>query len=47
MRRVHQRDESVLVSVEFLDVRITDRQHLLAACFELQREMMHKGEEDN
>jgi PilZ domain len=47
VRRVHQRDESVLVSVEFLDVRITDRQHLLAACFELQREMMHKGEEDN
>ena len=45
VRRVHQRDESVLVSFEFLDVRATDRQHLQAACFELQREMMHKGEE--
>lgn len=47
VRRVHQRDESVLVSFEFLDVRVTDRQHLQAACFELQREMMHKGEEAN
>jgi hypothetical protein len=45
VRRVQQRDNGVHVSMEFLDVRVLERQHLQAACFELQREMMHKEEE--
>jgi len=45
VRRVHQRDDGTYVSMEFLDVRVLERQHLQAACFELQREMMHKEEE--
>lgn len=40
VRRVHQRDDGTYVSMEFLDVRVLERQHLQAACFELQREMM-------
>ena len=45
VRRVHQRDDGTYVSMEFLDVRVLERQHLQAACFELQREAMHKEEE--
>jgi len=45
VRRVQQRDDGTYVSMEFLDVRVLERQHLQAACFELQREMMHKEEE--
>jgi c-di-GMP-binding flagellar brake protein YcgR len=45
VRRVHQHDDGTYVSMEFLDVRVLERQHLQAACFDLQREMMHKEEE--
>lgn len=47
VRRVHQRDNGTYVSMEFIEVRVLERQHLQAACFELQREMMHKEEEGN
>ena len=45
VRRVHQRDNGTYVSMEFIEVRVLERQHLQAACFELQREAMHKEEE--
>ena len=45
VRRVQHRDDGTYVSMEFLDVRVLERQHLQAACFELQREAMHKEEE--
>jgi hypothetical protein len=46
VRRVHKKDSSTYVSLEFIEVRVLERQHLQAACFELQRDLMHKDEED-